>query len=76
VSRSAIRKGGEEASIIDLSGTLDKGILQEFRSYRSSGVQEAEESDISRSNGVMEYWRVGVLLRRCSSGCVLPFCNS
>jgi hypothetical protein len=58
VSRSAIRKGGEEASIIDLSGTLDKGILQEFRSYRSSGVQEAEESDISRSNGVLESWSV------------------
>jgi hypothetical protein len=54
VSRSAIRKGGEEASIIDLSGTLDKGILQEFRSYRSSGVQEAEESDISRSDRVLE----------------------
>jgi hypothetical protein len=42
VSRSAIRKGGEEAFIIDLSGTLDKGILQELRG-RSSGVTGVAE---------------------------------
>jgi hypothetical protein len=59
VSRSAIRKGGEEAFIIDLSGTLDKGKVQEFRSCRSSGVQEGEES--GRHQVAMEYPSIGVL---------------